>query len=159
MTRHPKEVEVLKSSRQKNNSKAANFGVKISPGTWELVSASEIMTWVEKIRAERKLTIDGGDGIGPARQATSISEARKPGKPRDTLVDDLVVEVKEPKKGGSDKQQLAVYCIGCKKRTSGRDPNHIKQHAKDCTVSHREKVWCIQVILNLKNSRPCQKIS
>jgi hypothetical protein len=47
------------------------------------------------------------------------SEAKKAGKPQDTLTDELVVEVKEPKKGSSDKRQLAVYFIGCKKRTSG----------------------------------------
>jgi hypothetical protein len=97
---------------------------------------------VEKTHAERKLAIDGGNGPGPARQPKTISKARKPRKPRDMLVDNLVVEVDEPKKGSGGKWQVAVYCIGCKKRTAGQDPNCIKQHAKDCTVSHWEKVAC-----------------
>jgi len=130
--------------------------VKTSSDTWEFVPSNEVMTLIDKIRAERKLALDGGDGVGPARQPKSTSEARKPGKPRDTLVDDLVVGVEEPKRGGERRQ--VVYCIGCKKKTVGRDPNRIKQHAKDCTVRFLGQICCIQSRRNIF-SRHCQRIS
>lgn len=108
------------------------------------------MTLIDKVRAERKLALDGGDGVGPACQPKSISEARKPGKPRDKLVDDLVVEVEEPKRGGNvGERRQVVYCIGCKKKAVGRDPVRIKQHAKDCTVRFLDHIHCVHSQLNI----------
>jgi hypothetical protein len=118
--------------------------VKTSSDTWEYVPSNEVMALIDKIRAERKLALDGGVSVGPARQPKS-NEARKagPGKPRDMLVDSLVVGVEEPKKLGGERRQV-VYCIGCKKRTEGRDPNRIKQHGKDCTVRY-PGIFLVQV--------------
>ena len=95
------------------------------------------MVKIAKICAEWKSEAEGGEGIGPAHQEKSITAARKAGKPRDTLVDDIVIEVQEPVKQ-SDKSnkgtRTVIYCVGCQKKTVGRDPNRIKQHAKDCSV-------------------------
>ena len=104
---------------------------------WEEVPVKELMAKIVKICSDHKSEAEGGEGIGPARQEKSITAARKAGKPRDTLVDDIIIEVQEPVKQ-SDKSvkemRTVVYCVGCQKKTVGRDPNCIKQHAKDCSV-------------------------
>ena len=90
----------------------------------------------DRLRADLKLRIDGGngDGPGPVRQPKRSAEYRKKGgKPRDGLVDDLVFEFDECKPGAS-KARPVVYCVGCDRSTSGHDPNRIKAHAKDCNV-------------------------
>ena len=45
-----------------------------------------------------------------SQRSTGSGHLRKPGKPYDTLVDDFVVGVEEPKRGGERRQ--VVYCIG-----------------------------------------------
>jgi hypothetical protein len=90
-----------------------------------------------KLRAERKIHLDGGGGIGPARQAR---DHKRGGKPRDALVDNLVLEFDERKAGAND-PKIVVYCIGCDKSTVGRDPNRIKKHAKDCNVHLSVDSW------------------
>jgi len=109
--------------------------VKTSLNNWESVKVGNLMDKIEKVIAEHHLAAQRST-VGPAHQETSISNAKKKtavvGKPRDILVDELVVEVEEPKVG--DGKRIVVYCIGCLKRTSGRDANRIKQHGKDCNV-------------------------
>ena len=91
----------------------------------------------EKLRADLKLRFDGGNGVGPARQPTKSSERRKKGgKPRDSLVDDLVFEFDEPSSKGLGKPRIVVYCVACDEYRVGRDPNRIKSHAKNCNVHH-----------------------
>jgi len=92
----------------------------------------------DQLRTDLKLRLEGGDGVGPARQPKSAEERKKGGKPRDGLVDDLVFEFDE-RKPGAPKARPVVYCVGCDKSTSGRDPNRIKAHAKDCNV---HKISC-----------------
>lgn len=106
----------------------------MSPGEWNDVELSKLMDTVEKIISERHLAAQGSNGIGPTRHEKSITAARKAiGKPRDVLVDSLVVEVEEPTKQRGGKRAI-VFCVGCLKKTVGRDPNRIKQHGKDCNV-------------------------
>jgi hypothetical protein len=56
------------------------------------------MVKIMKICSDHKGEAEGGEGIGPAPQEKSITATRKAGKPHDTLVDDIVIEVQEPVK-------------------------------------------------------------
>lgn len=87
----------------------------------------------DKLRAELKIRLDGGQGTGPARQPKSAEERKKGGKPRDTLVDDLVFEFTE-RAAGNGKEKLVVYCVACDRKAFGRDTSRIKNHAKGCNV-------------------------
>jgi hypothetical protein len=87
----------------------------------------------DRLHADLKLRLDGGNGVGPAQQPKSAEDRKKGGKPRDGLVDDLVFEFDE-RKLGAPKAKPVVYCVGCDRSTSGHDPNRIKAHAKDCNV-------------------------
>ena len=87
----------------------------------------------DKLRADLKIRLDGGKGVGPARQPKSAEERKKGGKPRDTLVDDLVFEFTE-RVAGTTKEKLVVYCVACDKKAFGRDASRIKNHAKGCNV-------------------------
>ena len=110
--------------------------VKTSLNNWESVKVGNLMDKIEKVIAERHLAAQRSTGVWPAHQETSISNAKKKtavvGKPQDILVDELVVEVEEPKVG--DGKWMVMYCIGCLKRTSGHDANWIKQHGKNCNI-------------------------
>lgn len=132
----PEDVPRQKADKVKKHGISAStlFRVKTSSTTWESILASKVMDLVEKVRAERKLSADGGNGVGPARTPKAVNEPRKAGKPRDTLVDDLIVETEEPVKQGKAENRIVVYCIGCLKKTAGRDPNRIKDHAQSCNV-------------------------
>ena len=72
--------------------------LKTSPNTWEEVPVKELMEKIVKIHSDRKSKAEGGEGIGPAHQEKSITAVRKAGKPHDTLVDDIAIEVQEPVK-------------------------------------------------------------
>ena len=104
----------------------------------------------DRLHADLKLRLDGGNegGPGPGRQPKRSAEDRKKGgKPRDALVDDLIFEFDE-RKAGASKARPVVYCVGCDRSSTGRDPNRIKAHAKDCNVKkllknlilHRKKI-------------------
>ena len=94
------------------------------------------------MRAERKLRLEGGNGVGPARQSEQRKQTRHPngGRERDELVDDLVLESDEPKPGQESRH--VVYCIGCDKRAVGRNPTRIGDHGSDCQV-------CMRIVLFL----------
>jgi len=86
--------------------------VKTSLNNWESVKVGNLMDKIEKVIAERHLAAQCSTGVGLACQETSISNANKKtavvGKPRDILVDELVVEVEELKVG--DGKRIVVYC-------------------------------------------------
>jgi hypothetical protein len=108
----------------------------VAPTAWgDVLHGDAAIEHRDQLRADLKLRLDGGNGVGPARQAKRSTEDRKKGgKPRDGLVDDLVFEFDE-RKPGALKARPVVYCVGCDRSTSGRDPNRIKAHAKDCDVN------------------------
>ena len=87
----------------------------------------------DKLRADLKIRLDGGEGVGPARQPKSAEERKKGGKPRDTLVDDLVFEFTECGTG-TKREKLVVYCVACDRKAFGCDTTQIKNHAKSCNV-------------------------
>ena len=87
-----------------------------------------------KIRAERKIQLEGGNGVGPARVPKSAEQRRKGGRNRDNLIDDLVIEGKVPKAPHSCELKLVVYCIACDRMVVGRDATRIRSHAKECDV-------------------------
>ena len=74
----------------------------------------------DKLHADLKIRLDGGEGVGPARQPKSAEERKKGGKPRDTLVDDLVFEFTECGTG-TKREKLVVYCVACDRKAFGRD--------------------------------------
>lgn len=110
-----------------------------APTAWgDILQGDAAIEHRDRLRADLKLRLDGGneDGPGPARQPKRSAEDRKKGgKPRDGLVDDLVFEFDERKPGAS-KARPVVYCVGCDRSSTGRDPNRIKAHAKDCNVKY-----------------------
>ncbi|KAF8239534.1 hypothetical protein L208DRAFT_1420684 [Tricholoma matsutake] len=77
---------------------------------WEEVPIKELMVKIAKICADHKSKAEGGEGVGPAHQEKCISAVRRAGKPRDTLVDDIVIEVQEPLKwlDKLDKEMIAL---------------------------------------------------
>jgi hypothetical protein len=102
------------------------------------------------MRAERKIQLDGGGGIGPARPP---KDHKRGGKPRDTLVDSLVLEFDE-RKPGAKEPKIVVYCIGCDRSTVGRDPNRIKKHANNCSVGPSvDNTWSCSFSPNLNSVR------
>lgn len=108
------------------------------------------------MRLELKSRIEGGNGVGPARHPKPL-KGTKGGKPRDSLVDDLVFEFDE-RQPGAPKAKIVTYCVACDRKAIGRDPNRIKQHAKNCSVRlHCLKKWPL-IYANLK-CRPFQRIS
>jgi hypothetical protein len=101
---------------------------------WENILGSESgKAHRDKLRADLKIRLDGGEGVGPARQPRSAEERKKGGKPRDTLADDLVFEFTECGEG-TKKEKLVVYCVACDRKAFGRDTTRIKNHAKSCNV-------------------------
>lgn len=102
-----------------------------------------------QIRAQRKLEHDGGTQVKPGPARRPMANPAKGGKPRDKLVDDIVLEFevqvqvsatsKIPKTALKKKDgkifKTVVYCVGCDKYSVGRTPARIKKHAKDCHVS------------------------
>jgi hypothetical protein len=94
---------------------------------------------LERIKAictERLAVKQGANGVGPARQEKSTTAARKSagGKPRDPLVDGLIIEAEELVPS-SAKGKTLIFCVGCLKKTVGRDPHRVRAHAKGCSVS------------------------
>lgn len=82
------------------------------------------------------------DETGAIRNEKSIRTARKQasggvgqsGRKRDELTDKLVIEKQE--EGGKNGARTVVYCIGCDRRSVGRDPKRIRDHAYQCTVRY-----------------------
>jgi len=105
------------------------------PGLWDSVFGTDKEKVLrDKIRAERKIQLEGGNGVGPARVPKSAEQRRKGGRNRDNLVDDLVIEGKVPKTPRSHELKLVVYCIACDRMVVGRDAVRIRSHAKECDV-------------------------
>jgi hypothetical protein len=106
------------------------------PGLWANVFGTEEGKVLRNnIRAERKIQLEGGNGVGPARVPKSAEERRRGGRARDNLVDDLIIESRAPKPPPhSHESRLVVYCIGCDKMVVGRDAQRIRNHGKDCDV-------------------------
>ncbi|KAG6847334.1 hypothetical protein H0H93_008762, partial [Arthromyces matolae] len=77
-----------------------------APSVYEKLSGYELR---EALRNERRANLDGADGAGPARQTA----AKRAGRTRVSLADDLVLEFREQNGGG--KEVLVVYCIACDK--------------------------------------------
>lgn len=90
----------------------------------------------EKIRNERKLALEGGNGVGPARTPrTVVGEKLGPGRNRDGLIDQLVIESEEPMPKHPERMRTIVHCIACDRKAIGRDPNRVRAHASQCSVS------------------------
>ncbi|KAJ7048477.1 hypothetical protein C8F01DRAFT_1379928 [Mycena amicta] len=83
-----------------------------------------------QIRAQRKIELDGGPAVGPARSSNVKAKGRK--RDTSTLVDDLIIQEEEPSASG-DKMVPVVYCIGCDLRNAQRNPKRIKSHAIGCS--------------------------
>ena len=84
-----------------------------SSKTWENVfvgDAQAAKAHREKLHADLELRFDGGNGVGPARQPKKSSEERKKGgKPRGSLVDDLVFEFDKPSSKGLGKPSATTW--------------------------------------------------
>ncbi|CAK5284615.1 unnamed protein product [Mycena citricolor] len=87
-----------------------------------------------QIRAQRILDLEGAapEGeTGPSR--TKNAEKKRAGAPRDTLVDDLVIEEVEILDNG--KKKTWTYCIACDDDpTPFRNPGRSRKHALDCKM-------------------------
>ncbi|KAG6839344.1 hypothetical protein C0991_003425 [Blastosporella zonata] len=77
----------------------------------------------EAMRNQRRAVLEGAVEVGPARQ----SSGKGPGRGQNSLADDLVLEFKEA--DGNGKDIKVTYCVACDRRTSGRDPRRILEHA------------------------------
>ncbi|THV01844.1 hypothetical protein K435DRAFT_836742 [Dendrothele bispora CBS 962.96] len=104
-------------------------------------------------RLQRKLELEGGGKIGPARTQKSMSEKRKGGKPADTLINDLVIQREEPQEKNSLKMGHVVYCIGCDERRAGRDAMCIRGHAQNCSALQKEWLDLYKRVVEALQSR------
>ena len=128
----PEEMSIDTLMTASDTAMTANSAVALT--AWGNLQGDAAIEHRNRLRADLKLRLDGGNGVGPARQPKRSAEDRKKGgKPQDGLVDNLVFEFDERNPGAS-KARPVVYCVGCDRSTSGRDPNRIKAHAKDCNV-------------------------
>lgn len=90
----------------------------------------------EKTRNERKLALEGGNGVGPARTPrTAVGEKSGPGRNRDGLINNLVIESEEPMPKNPERMRTVVHCVACDRKAIGRDANRIRTHASQCSVS------------------------
>jgi hypothetical protein len=118
--------------------------LKALPNTWEEVAIKELMVKITKICSDHKGEAEGGEGVGPAsaHQERSITAARKAGKPCDTLVDDVFIEVQELVKRSdkSDKGCEQLYIVldarkNCRPRS--------KSHQATCLKGLRRKIFVL----------------
>jgi hypothetical protein len=103
---------------------------------------------------ERKLRLEGGNRIGPARLPTPSEERqderkRVAGRPADSLIDDLIIQVdlNEGKEGLEKK--IVRWCIACDRYSVGRDAGRIRAHAQQCNVRGFRNMYCIEYDLNV----------
>ncbi|CAK5274220.1 unnamed protein product [Mycena citricolor] len=93
-----------------------------------------------QIRAQRILDDQGAAPVGetgPSR-GKNVKKSKGAGAPRDTLVDDLVIEEIElqPQGVGKEpKKKIWIYCVACDNVTPFRNPKRSRKHALECEVS------------------------
>lgn len=87
-------------------------------------------------RAKRKKKAEEDRALSRAKNK---GVEQKTGRPRITLLDDLVIARMEPSNSG--KLVQVVYCIECDKRSVGRAKDRILGHANSCDVSYCEHIF------------------